>query len=140
MKKIAVVYFTGTGNTQELAEQVEAGAKSKGAETELLFSDELDTERIDSYDGIAFGCPASGTEQLNGMFYGSYDHYRPYLKGKRVVLFGSWGWGGGKYMNEWKVQARGDGMILAADPVTCKKKPDEAALQACFKLGEILAS
>ena len=140
MKKIAVVYFSDTGNTQEMAEQVEAGARSKGAETKLLFVDELDPDRIPEYDIIAFGCPASGTEQMNGMFVASYKHYRPYLKDHKVALFGSWGWGGGQYMKEWAVQARGDGMILAADPVTCQKKPDEAARKACFQLGEKIAS
>jgi flavodoxin short chain len=137
MSRIAVAYWSNTGNTQEMAEEVVRGVEEAGGKADLLFIDELDP---DAYDIIAFGCPASGTEALNTMFRASYTPMRPLLKGHRVALFGSFGWGGGIWMNKWVEQAKEDGMILVADPVITKKKPDDAAREACRRLGMSLAS
>ena len=64
MSKIAVVYWSGTGNTDAMAQAVLEGAKEKGAEVVLLTPDEFDVSMMDSYDAIAFGCPAMGAEVL----------------------------------------------------------------------------
>ena len=64
MSKIAVVYWSGTGNTEAMAKSVAAGARSAGAEVELLPAAEFGPDKLSAYDAAAFGCPAMGSEQL----------------------------------------------------------------------------
>lgn len=64
MSKIAVVYWSGTGNTEAMAAAVVEGAKEKGAEVSLLTASEFSPEQVSEYDAIAFGCPSMGSEQL----------------------------------------------------------------------------
>ena len=85
MAKIAVVYWSGTGNTQAMAEAVMEGAKAGGAEAELLTASEFDASKMDSYDAIAFGCPAMGAEVLEeGEFQPMFDSVEGKLGGKRI--------------------------------------------------------
>ena len=135
--KLAISYWTNTGNTQEMAEAIEQGAKEAGAETELCMIDEL--EDPETCDVIAMGCPAMGNEELDGIFRGYYSQLKPELKGKKVALFGSWGWGNGAYMDAWKKDCQDAGMVLIAEPMLCQKKPDEAGLNACRQFGRKLA-
>jgi len=137
MNKIAVAYWSNTGNTQEMGEEIVHGVEEAGGKADMMLIDELD---IDAYDIIAFGCPASGQEALNTMFRASYTDMRPLLKGHHVALFGSYGWGGGIWMTKWVQQAKEDGMILVADPIICKKKPDEETRAACRRMGMALAT
>ena len=93
MSKIAVVYWSGTGNTQAMAEAVLAGAKEAGAEAELFTSAEFAPDSIGDYDAIAFGCPSMGAEQLEeSEFEPMFISCEPNLRGKKVALFGSYGW------------------------------------------------
>ena len=62
MSKIAVVYWSGTGNTEAMAGAVAAGARAAGAEAELIAASDFDAGRVANYDAIAFGCPAMGSE------------------------------------------------------------------------------
>ena len=59
MSQIAVVYWSGTGHTQAMAEAV---AKACGAQ--LLTAEEFSADQVAKYDAIAFGCPAMGAEVL----------------------------------------------------------------------------
>ena len=64
MNHIAVVYWSGTGNTEQMAQAVLEGAKESGASSECFSADEFDGTMMDNYDRIAFGCPAMGAEEL----------------------------------------------------------------------------
>ena len=64
MRKIAVVYWSGTGNTEAMAGAVAEGVKEKGGEAVVLTAGEFDPSMIASFDGFAFGCPSMGAEQL----------------------------------------------------------------------------
>ena len=55
MSKIAVVYWSGTGNTETMANAVVEGAKSSGNEVDLFFSDDFNSSMVDDYSSIAFG-------------------------------------------------------------------------------------
>ena len=91
--KLAVIYWSGTGNTEAMAEYVAAGAKAAGAEAEIFRTDEFSVEKINGYDGFALGCPAMGAEELEeSEFAPLYEQLKPGLAGKKVVLFGSYGW------------------------------------------------
>ena len=140
MSKVAVVYWTGTGNTQAMAEAVAAGAEEAGDEAEQIFADQFHAADVSKYTSIAFGCPAMGDEVLEeSVFQPMWDEVKKSLGGKRVGLFGSWGWGNGAWMNDWQADAEDTGALLE-DPVTCCNAPDDAALGECRELGKKLAS
>lgn len=140
MSKIAVVYWSGTGNTEEMASSVAAGAKEKGAEVSLLHCSEFDASMMDSFDAIAFGCPSMGSEQLEeGEFEPMFNACESKLGGKRIALFGSYGWGDGEWMRSWEETCQSDGAILACDSVICNEGPNDDTLAECRALGAALA-
>ena len=139
MSKIAVVYWSGTGNTEAMAKAVLEGAKEKGAEVVLLTPDEFDVSMMDSYDAIAFGCPAMGAEVLEEEeFEPMFASCESKLSGKRIALFGSYGWGTGEWMENWEADCSASGIKLATDSVIANEMPDEEALAACKALGAAL--
>ena len=120
MSKIAVVYWSGTGNTEAMAGAVAAGARAAGAEAELIAASDFNAGRVANYDAIAFGCPAMGSEQLEEYeFEPMFDECKSALRGKRIALFGSYGWGDGEWMRSWEAAARGCGAELACASVMC---------------------
>ena len=102
MSKIAVVYWSGTGNTEAMASAVAEGVKSKGAEAALLTAAEFSAGQLGEYSAAAFGCPAMGAEQLEeSEFEPMFTACEAGLNGKKVALFGSYGWGDGQWMRDW---------------------------------------
>lgn len=140
MKTIAVVYWSGTGNTEAMAEAVAQGARKKGANAVLLTADAFDGNKLDSYDAVAFGCPAMGAEELEETeFAPMFETCLPKLGGKKIALFGSYGWGGGDWMHAWEDTCASAGAVLAGDSVICCEAPDDAAKAECAALGAALA-
>lgn len=140
MSKIAVVYWSGTGNTESMAAMVAAGAKEAGAEAVLLTAAEFGPDQMDGYDAIAFGCPSMGAEQLEeSEFEPMFSACEAKLSGKKIGLFGSYGWGDGEWMRTWEDTCRSDGAVLACESVICCEAPEDDALAQCKKLGATLA-
>lgn len=140
MSKIAIVYWSGTGNTESMAYAVSEGAKGAGADTALFTAAEFSGSQVNEYDAIAFGCPAMGAEELEETeFAPLFQDCKPSLSGKRVALFGSYGWGDGEWMRTWEDECRDCGAVIAAESVICQETPDEDALQNCRALGAALA-
>ena len=140
MKKIAVVYWSGTGNTEAMAQAVAAGVKESGAEAELLTAAAFGPDQMDDYDALAFGCPSMGSEELEDMeFAPMFESCRAKLAGKKIALFGSYGWGDGEWMRNWEDTCRSDGANLACQSVICMEAPDAEAEAACAALGKALA-
>lgn len=140
MSRIAVVYWSGTGNTEAMANAVADGAKEKGAEVVVMTSSSFDNNLVDSFDAIAFGCPAMGAEVLEeGEFEPMFSSCEAKLAGKKVALFGSYGWGDGEWMRNWEERCTDDGAVLTQEPVICTGEPDDEALQNCKTLGCSLA-
>jgi flavodoxin short chain len=141
MSKIAVVYWSGTGNTEEMAMQVAEGVKAGGGEVTVFTTDEFDASTIASYDGIAFGCPSMGAEVLEETeFQPMWDSVEPLLNGKKIALFGSYGWGDGEWMRDWEKSCNDNGSLLACEPVICNEAPDDEAKEACRVLGKAMIS
>ncbi len=139
MSKVAVVYWSGTGNTEAMANAVVKGVKAGGAEVELFQVDDFNADEMSKYNAFAFGCPAMGDEVLEE------DSFEPFftdaeakLKGVPVVLFGSYGWGGGVWMENWFERAKDAGAKVIGN-VIAENAPDDDALADCEKLGESLA-
>ena len=140
MKKVAVVYWSGTGNTEAMARAVVKGAQNAGAGTTLCTPGEFGAGEVDKYDAIAFGCPAMGSEMLeDSEFEPMFEDCKAKLTGKRIALFGSYGWGDGEWMRSWEDDCRAAGAVLACDSVICNDAPDDEGLDACKALGAALA-
>ena len=139
MKKIAVVYWSGTGNTEAMAAAVAEGVAQKGGEATLLPPSSFSPEQVGAFDAIAFGCPSMGAEQLEEMeFEPMFAACEGRLGGKTIALFGSYGWGDGEWMRSWEARCQQAGANLACPYVICQETPDDQALQACRELGAAL--
>lgn len=104
MAKAAVVYWSGTGNTEKMAEAVCAGVKEAGGEVNLFKADAFTENMMDEFDAVAFGCPSMGAEELEeDKFAPMFEACEKKLPGKKIALFGSYGWGDGEWMRSWKI-------------------------------------
>ncbi|MDE6087705.1 MAG: flavodoxin [Oscillospiraceae bacterium] len=129
--KTAVIYWSGTGNTEQMATAVADGA---GAE---LFNVSAFSGNVADYDRIAFGCPAMGAEVLEE------DEFEPFftgiessLNGKKIALFGSYGWGDGEWMRNWEERVKSAGAELVnGEGLIVNETPDDSALESCKALG-----
>ena len=120
MSKIAVVFWSGTGNTEQMAYAVMEGIKEKAAEAALFAASEFGASMVKQYDAIAFGCPAMGAEVLEETeFQPMWDACEGALGGKKVALFGSYGWGDGEWMRSWEDACGSAGAVLACESVIC---------------------
>ena len=105
-----------------------------------MTSAEFNAADAANYDGFALGCPAMGAEVLEeSEFEPFFTELESRLGGKKVALFGSYGWGDGQWMRDWEEICRGDGAVLAAEPVICNEAPDDEANENCRSLGKALA-
>lgn len=140
MSKVAVVYWSSTGNTEAMADAVVEGAKEKGADVTLYECADFRPELVGEYDAIAFGCPAMGDEVLEeDEFEPMFSECEAKLSGKKIGLFGSYGWGDGEWMHNWEDKCKEDGAVLVADGVICQEEPDDDAVESCKALGKALA-
>lgn len=140
MSKIAVVFWSGTGNTEAMADAVAEGAKSAGAEVSVFNVTDFSADKVDEFDAIAFGCPAMGAETLeDSEFEPVFNECEPKLNGKKIALFGSYGWGDGEWMRTWEETCNSAGAVLVAESVICNDAPDDEATANCNALGAALA-
>ena len=140
MSKVAIVYWSGTGNTEAMAKAVEEGIKGAGAEAVVVAPSAFDASKVSEFDAIAFGCPAMGDEVLEeSEFDPMFSGVESSLKDKKIALFGSYGWGDGQWMRDWEDRCKNAGAVLACDSVTANNDPDADAVNACKALGAALA-
>lgn len=139
MRKTAVVYWSGTGNTQMMAEKVAEGVRAAGAEADVYNCTEFSADLMDNYEAVAFGCPSMGSEQLEDTeFEPVFTECEAKLSGKVIGLFGSYGWGDGEWMRTWEEDCGAAGINRVSDSVICCEAPDDEALAACRALGRKL--
>jgi len=139
MSKIAVVYWSGTGNTEAMANAVAEGARNAGATAEVFTASEFSASMMEDFDAIAFGCPSMGAEQLEeSEFKPMFADCESKLSGKKIALFGSYGWGDGEWMRTWEDTCRDNGADLACDSVICQDAPDDKAEANCRSMGASL--
>ena len=139
MSKVAIVFWSATGNTETMANCIAEGA---GAAAAIVPCAEMDAAKLGEYDVVAFGCPAMGAEQLEeSEFEPMFAGLEGSLNGKKVALFGSYGWGDGQWMRDWVDRMTAAGAtVVNGEGVICQEAPDDAALDACKDLGKQLAA
>ena len=139
---IPVVYWSGTGNTEQMAEAVAAGIKAAGQEADLCSVGGADAGRLADEKAFALGCPSMGAEELEE------SEMEPFVQalegnvaGKTVLLFGSYGWGDGEWMRTWEERMKNAGAVLVnGGGLIANEAPDDSAVKACEEAGKALAA
>ncbi len=136
--KVALVYYSGTGNTEAMANAI-ADELSGKAEVETVDPAAFGPDDMEAYDAFAFGCPAMGSEVLEeDVFEPMFSSIENSISGKKIILFGSYGWGDGEWMRNWEERCKNAGAILTSDPVIANEAPDEDAIQALKEAADSL--
>lgn len=136
MKKVAVVYWSGTGNTEKMAQAIVDGAKEAGVDVSLIFSDDFTAADMDDYSAIAFGCPAMGDEVLEeDSFEPMFAACEEKLNGRDIAIFGSYEWNNGEWMVDWEERVKNAGANLIYPALPAYDDPDQDALDKCKDLG-----
>ena len=141
MNKIAIIFWSGTGNTEMMANAIADGAKEAGAEVSLLPVTATSADQAAGFDRLALGCPAMGAEVLEEMeFEPFFTELESRLSGKRVALFGSFGWGDGQWMRDWYARTDEAGALMIGDEgLMAHELPTSEVLEKCKALGKELA-
>ena len=140
MAKLNIIYFSSTGNTEQIATFIEEGAKAAGAEAKMISVDVADESSVDS-DFVAFGSPATGSEEVAQEILDYIESVKDKLAGKRVGLFGSNDWGEGDFMSMWiqeldkeDISVVGEGCIVNLAP------DDDEKIEKCKEYGKAIVS
>ena len=129
----AIIYWSGTGNTEAMAKAIEAGIKEKNVQTKLFLVSEVNADIIDQYEAMAFGCPSMGAEVLEeSEFEPFFRAIESKLSGKVIALFGSYGWGDGEWMRNWQKRVKEVKAVLFEEGLIQQDAPDE---DACKQFG-----
>ena len=138
---VSVVYWSGTGNTQAMAEAVAEGIRDGGADAVLMEVGNADAAALAEEKAFALGCPSMGAEQLEESEMEPFVVAPvPLVSGKTILLFGSYGWGDGEWMRDWTERMRNAGAVLIRDEgITANDAPDDEALEECRAAGKELA-
>lgn len=142
MKKIDVVYWSMSGNTQAMAEAVAKGIEAEGKEASVIYVGDASIAELKEAKCFALGCPAMGAEVLEESEMEPFvAEIEQYVSGKTIALFGSYGWGDGQWMREWTERmSRCGACIVGGEGLICHEMPDEASLEECEALGRELAA
>ena len=142
MSKIAVIYWSMSGNTEAMANAIAEGAQGAGAEVDVKQVSDITVDQALEYDKLALGCPAMGAEVLEeSEFEPFFTQLEGRLGGKKVALFGSYGWGDGQWMRDWQQRVddanaslyNGEGLII-------NETPDADGLAKCKEFGKGFAA
>ena len=142
MSKIAVIYWSGTGNTEAMADLVANAAAAAGASVDKFTTSEFNVSSAGDYTGFALGCPAMGAEQLEeSEFEPMFSDLEGSLNGKKIALFGSYGWGDGQWMRDW-VQRTNDAnaVIYTDEGLILNETPDDDGIAKCKEFGKGFAA
>ena len=126
-EKVAVIYYSATGNTEAMAEAVSIGAKSVVEDVLLAPVADVDPETIGKeYSHIILGCSAWGVEVIEEEQMKPFcEKLKPFLKGKIMGIFGSCGWSRGAWLNSWYNELHFAGAVFPAQPLLAYGYPDK---------------
>ena len=128
---VSVVYWSGTGNTQAMAEAVAEGIRDGGADAVLMEVGNADAAALAEEKAFALGCPSMGAEQLEESEMEPFvEALEPLVSGKTILLFGSYGWGDGEWMRDWADRMKNAGAVLIREEgIITNEAPDDEALE-----------
>ena len=129
---VSVVYWSGSGNTEAMANAVAEGITTAGGEANLLTVDQASVDTLASEAAFALGCPAMGAEVLEESEMEPFvEELEGKVSGKKILLFGSYGWGDGEWMRNWADRMKEAGAVLVEEEgLIANDYPDDEALEA----------
>lgn len=137
--QITIVYWSGTGNTEAMAKLIKEGAEGAGATASLLQVADADASALNA-DVMALGCPSMGAEVLEESEFEPYiDSIEGQVSGKKIALFGSYGWGDGEWMRDWTERMKNAGAVLAAESLIVNEAPEGESADQCKAFGAAIA-
>ncbi|MDR0336605.1 MAG: flavodoxin [Planctomycetaceae bacterium] len=138
--KISVVYWSGTGNTETMAKLIQEGAASTGAEVTLKEVANASVADVTEADVAFLGCPSMGDETLEeGEFEPFISSIEDKINGKKLALFGSYGWGDGQWMRDWTERMKKAGAVLVAESLIVNESPNGNDAEQCKTFGKSVA-
>lgn len=142
MDKVVVAFWSGTGNTQEMANAIGEGVTAAGKEVEVVDIGSISPSDLKDLKGFALGCPSMGAEVLEEDSMEPFvEELEQFISGKQIGLFGSYGWGDCEWMRDWEERMKNAGAILMEDEgITVLGEPDDNTKDQCRELGKTLAS
>ena len=142
MSKTAIIYWSGTGNTEAMATAILEGAKEVNPDVQLFTVSDLSASEASEYDTLILGCPAMGAEVLEeSEFEPFFSELESKISGKRIALFGSYGWGDGEWMRNWEERVLASGAnLVEPEGLMINEEPDDVGLKPCKELGKKAAS
>lgn len=140
MSKTVIAYWSGTGNTRTMADAIAKGMRDAGTNVDEFSVSDITASTVAEYDSILLGCPSMSSELLEEWeFEPFFLTLRPMLSGKKVGLFGSFGWGDGEWMRNWQDQILFAGATLFEDGLVLNEKPDDKGIKVCEAFGRRFA-
>lgn len=141
MSKISVVFWTQGGNTESMANAIVEGIKEAGKEAEAVFVSDMNIDELKGEGVFALGCPAMGAEVLEESEMEPFvADVEGFASGKKIGLFGSYGWGDGQWMRDWEERVKADGAVIVnGEGLIVNETPSDDDLELCKSLGAKLA-
>jgi flavodoxin short chain len=137
--QINIVYWSGTGNTEAIAKLIAEGAQGAGASVELKDVSAAGADALNC-DVLALGCPSMGAEVLEESTFEPYiTSIEDAVRGKKLALFGSYGWGDGEWMRNWSARMQNAGASLVAESLIVNDAPSGDSEQQCRDFGASIA-
>lgn len=139
MSKVALIYWSGTGNTEEMANAIEQRLRENEIDVDNYHVGGFDSTKLGEYDGFAFGCPAMGDESLEeSEFEPLFESVEEKLENKAVIIFGSYEWNEGQWMIDWQERCKEHNINLAADGLAVYDSPTDGDIKSCHDLADEL--
>lgn len=136
-----IIYWSGTGNTEEMAKLIAKGIEEVGVTAELLTVDGVDSSIIENEKEFILGCPSMGDENLEESEFEPFmESIESLISGKQIALFGSYGWGDGQWMRDWEERLTDLGANVSIEPVIANYTPEDDSVDACIELGKTFAT
>ncbi|MBZ9623972.1 flavodoxin [Clostridium sp. FP2] len=141
MKNVVIIYWSGTGNTEAMAEGIMEGAKNEDSNVKLLNVGDAKVDDVINANVIAFGCPSMGAEQLEESEMEPFiESIASVVSGKNIVLFGSYGWGNGEWMTDWQERMEKYGANVIVDGLIINNDADKEGIERCKEIGALLST
>lgn len=135
-----IIYWSGTGNTEKMANLIAKGIVEKGKEAEVVAVSDANSDIFNTEDIVILGCPAMGDEVLEeGEFEPFVEELESKVSGKKVALFGSYGWGDGQWMRDFEERMVSYGCVSSLDPLIVSNEPEGDTEEQCIEFGRKIA-
>lgn len=139
MKNVSIIYWSGTGNTEKMAQLIDQGVTGEGEASKLIIVSAANIEDVKDADILVLGSPSMGSEVIEESEMEPFvESIKEVVKGKAVALFGSYGWGDGEWMRNWEERMEGYGASIIKDSLIVNECPEGDEETRCIEFGKTL--